>query len=298
MTAITAPRIAIAAALGAVLGTSAPAMAQLEEVIVTAQKREQGIIDVPLSIATLSGERFTSIFEGGADIRGLSARIPGLYAESSNGRVAPRFYIRGLGNIDFDLAASQPVSIIMDEVVKENVVLKSFPLFDIERVEVLRGPQGSLFGRNTTAGIIKFDSYKPTQEFEGRAKLDVGELGTLNFDGAIGGGLTDTLSGRIAVLYQNRDDYIDNDFTGKSDALGGFEENAVKGFLLWEPSETVSLLFGAHWRDLEGTSATFRANIFDTGSNKLNENYDRETVYFNAGDNNPQEYDSTGFNLG
>ena len=193
---------------------SAPAMAQLEEVVVTAQKREQGILDVPLSIATLSGERFTSMFEGGADIRALSARVPGLYAESSNGRVAPRFYIRGLGNIDFDLAASQPVSIVMDEVVKENVVLKSFPLFDIERVEVLRGPQGSLFGRNTTAGIVKFDSYKPTQEFEGRVKVDAGSLGTINVEGAVGGGLTDTLSGRVAVLVQNRDDYIDNDYTG------------------------------------------------------------------------------------
>ena len=79
----------------------------------------------------------------------------------SNGRVAPRFYIRGLGNTDFDLAASQPVSIVMDEVVMENVVLKSFPLFDVEQVEVIRGPQGTLFGRNTTAGIVKFDSVKP-----------------------------------------------------------------------------------------------------------------------------------------
>lgn len=297
MNRITAPRLAIAAALGTVLGTSAPAMAQLEEVIVTAQKREQGLLDVPISVATLSGERLTSMFEGGADIRALSARVPGLYAESSNGRVAPRFYIRGLGNIDFDLAASQPVSIIMDEVVKENVVLKSFPLFDIQRVEVLRGPQGSLFGRNTTAGIVKFDSYKPTQEFEGRAKLDVGELGTLNFEGAVGGGLTDNLAGRIAVLSQNRDDYIDNDFTGKSDALGGFEETAVKGFLQWDATDDLTFLLGAHYRDLEGTAAVFRANIFDPGSNDLNNNYDRETVFFDGGNDNPQEYEGSGVNL-
>ncbi len=294
---LTAPRLAIAAALGSVLGTSVPAMAQLEEVIVTAQKREQGLLDVPISVATLSGERFTSMFEGGADIRALSARVPGLYAESSNGRVAPRFYIRGLGNIDFDLAASQPVSIIMDEVVKENVVLKSFPLFDIERVEVLRGPQGSLFGRNTTAGIVKFDSNKPTQDFEGRAKLDVGDLGTVNFEGAVGGGLTDNLSGRVAILVQNRDDYIDNGYTGESDALGGFEENAAKAFLQWDATDDLSFLLGAHYRDLDGTSATFRANIFDTGSNSLNKNYDRETVFFDGGDGNPQEYESSGLNL-
>ncbi|TXS89546.1 TonB-dependent receptor [Parahaliea maris] len=296
MTRYIPKRLALATATAAVIG-STPALAQLEEVIVTAQKREQSLIDVPLSVATMSGERFTSLFEGGADIRGLSARVPGLYVESSNGRVAPRFYIRGLGNIDFDLAASQPVSVIMDEVVKENVVLKSFPLFDIDRVEVLRGPQGSLFGRNTTAGIVKFDSNKPTYEPEGHAKADIGTLGTTNFEGALSGGLTDTLAGRIAVLYQSREDFIDNGFTGEDDALGGFREKAVKGFLLYEPNDRFSALLGAHSRDLDGTAAVFRANIFDTGSNELNDNYDRDTVFFDGGDNNPQEYENTGFNL-
>tara|TARA_R100000005_G_scaffold96452_2_gene83461 strand:+ start:17111 stop:19270 length:2160 start_codon:yes stop_codon:yes gene_type:complete len=297
MKRITVSRLVLTAAIAAATAATAPAMAQLEEIIVTAQKREQSLLDVPLSVATLSGERFSAIFEGGADIRGLSARVPGLYVESSNGRVAPRFYIRGLGNIDFDLAASQPVSIIMDDVVKENVVLKSFPLFDIEQVEVLRGPQGSLFGRNTTAGIVKFDSRKPTQEFEGRAKVDIGELETLNFEGAVGGGLTETVAGRIAVLYQSRGDWIDNGFTGEGDALGGFIEKAAKGFLLFEPNDRLTALLGAHHRDLDGTAAVFRANIFDTGSNRLNENYIRDTVFFDEGDNNPQEYRNTGLNL-
>ena len=89
----------------------------LETITVTAQKRTQSIQEVPISIATLSGERFENIFSGGDDILALAVRVPGLYAESSNGRVAPRFYIRGLGNTDFHLAASQPVSIIMDDVV-------------------------------------------------------------------------------------------------------------------------------------------------------------------------------------
>ncbi len=128
----------------------------LQEIVVTAQRHEQNVQDVPISVSAISGERLASMFEGGDDIRALATRVPSLYAESSNGRLAPRFYIRGLGNTDFDLAASQPVSIIVDDVVLENVVLKSFPLFDIERVEVLRGPQGTLFGRNTPAGIVKF----------------------------------------------------------------------------------------------------------------------------------------------
>ncbi len=297
MTRLPVPRTALAAFIAASAVSATPALAQLEEVIVTAQKREQNLIDVPLSVATMSGERLDSIFDGGSDIRGLSARIPGLYVESSNGRAAPRFYIRGLGNIDFDLAASQPVSVVMDEVVQENVVLKSFPLFDIEQVEVLRGPQGSLFGRNTTAGIVKFDSRKPTFETERYATMDVGSLGTLNFEGATGGGITSTLAGRVAVLYQNRKDWIDNDYTGENNALGGFKEKAVKGFLLWEPIDNLTALLGAHYRDLNGTAAVFRANIFDTGSNDLNDNYDRDTVWFDEGDNNPQDYTSKGANL-
>jgi iron complex outermembrane receptor protein len=286
--------LAVAATLS---GGASLAQAQLEEVIVTAQKREQNTLEVPISIATMEGERFTSLFEGGADVRALSTRVPGLYVESSNGRVAPRFYIRGLGNIDFDLAASQPVNVIMDEVVKENVVLKSFPIFDIERVEVLRGPQGSLFGRNTTAGIVKFDSYKPTEEFTGRAKLDVGELGTVNFEAGLGGALADNVQGRIAVLSQNRDDWIDNDFTGENDAIGEIEEIATKGFLAWQPTEKLDVLVGAHYRDLQGTSAIFRANVLTTGQDDFNNNYDRETVSFDGGGGNPQEYDNTGGQL-
>ncbi|HKL63103.1 MAG TPA: Plug domain-containing protein, partial [Woeseiaceae bacterium] len=143
----------------------------LEEIVVTAQRREENLQEVPISVTTLSGARFDNLFDTGEDIRALATRVPSLYAESSNGRLAPRFYLRGLGNTDFDLAASQSVSIIMDEVVQENVVLKSFPLFDIERVEVLRGPQGTLFGRNTPAGIVKFDTRKPTAETEGYVDL-------------------------------------------------------------------------------------------------------------------------------
>lgn len=277
--------------------------ASLEQITVTAQKRTQSIQEVPISVATLSGEKFESLFSGGEDILALAVRVPGLYAESSNGRVAPRFYIRGLGNTDFDLAASQPVSIIMDEVVMENVVLKSFPLFDVQQVEVLRGPQGTLFGRNTTAGIIKFDTVKPTQDLEGYAKAGFGSYGTMNFEGAISGGLTDELSARLSLLSQERDDYIDNAFTGENDAIGGYDEKAYRLQLLWEPSADFSALLNVHGRELEGTASIFRANVFTKGSNELNANYDRETVYYDGDlqgdgiDNNPQEYDGFGASL-
>ena len=272
----------------------------LETITVTAQKRTQSLQEVPISIATLNGERFASLFSGGDDILALATRVPGLYAESSNGRVAPRFYMRGLGNTDFDLAASQPVSIVMDNVVMENVVLKSFPLFDIEQVEVIRGPQGTLFGRNTTAGIVKFDSVKPTDSFDAYFKLGMGSFGTQNAEAAIGGGLTDNVAARLSVFSQTRDDYIDNAFSGQNDAFGGFDEKAYRLQVLFTPSEDLSVLVNVHGRDLDGTASVFRANALTRGSNDLNANYDRESVYYDANllgngfDNNPQAYEGFG----
>ncbi|NVK26053.1 MAG: TonB-dependent receptor [Gammaproteobacteria bacterium] len=277
---------------------------KLEKITVTALKRTQSIQDVPVSIATLSGEKFDNIFAAGDDILALATRVPGLYAESSNGRVAPRFYMRGIGNTDFDLAASQPVSIIMDEVVMENVVLKSFPLFDVDQVEVIRGPQGSLFGRNTTAGIIKFSSRKPTEDFDAYVKTGFGSYGLVNLEGAVGGGLTDDLSARISVLNQSKDDWIDNAAPGfeEKDALGGFEEQAYRLQFAYNPTDELDVLFNIHGRSLEGTASVFRANVLTAGSNELNENYDRDTVYYDAGtddsgDNNPQSYDSDGWSV-
>lgn len=289
--------------LGATSFTASNALAQnavLEEITVTAQRREENIRDVPISVTSLSGDDAHVYFEAGEDIRALANRIPSLYAESSNGRLAPRFYMRGLGNTDFDLAASQSVSVIVDEVVQENVILKSFPLFDIDRVEVLRGPQGTLFGRNTPAGIVKFDTRKPTADFGGYGVFSAGSAGTINVEAALGGSLnqSETLMARVAILSQNRDDWIRNGFTGEDDALGGFNELAWRALLLWDVNDNFSALFNLHGRELEnGTASIFRANIVTTGSNALNENFIRDTVFFDEGDNNPQEAKAIGGSL-
>lgn len=293
---------ASAIALAATGVTSSAALAQgageLEEIIVTAQKREENIQDVPISVTALSGKNVNAFLAGGEDIRMLSARIPGLNAESSNGRVAPRFYIRGLGNTDFDLAASQPVSIIMDDIVMENVVLKSFPLFDIERVEVLRGPQGTLFGRNTPAGIVKFQSVRPSQETSGNVSASAGTLGTLGVRGAMGGALSDTVSMRVSAMWAHRGNYIDNGYTGEDDAMGEFDEYATRIQFLYESTEgNFDALLNAHSRSVGGTAAIFRANILGPGNNDLNANFDRNTVWFDEGDNNPQSYDGFGASL-
>ncbi|PCI28743.1 hypothetical protein COB55_03460 [Candidatus Wolfebacteria bacterium] len=293
------------AALGAVFastaGVSTMAQAadfQLEEITITAQKRPETLQEVPISVATLSGDRLNAIFSSGADVLALKNQIPGLYAESSNGRGSPRFYIRGLGNVDFDLAASQPVSIVMDEVVMENVVLKSFPLFDVAQVEVIRGPQGTLFGRNTTAGIVKFDTAKPTTETKGYLKLTAGNLGTTNIETAVGGELIGgVLSGRISALSQSRDDWIDNLVTPQSDDLGGHDERAYRAQLLWMPAETFSALLSYQARELEGTASVFYGNAINTGQSGVNSNFNRDQVSFDGGNGNPQFVDASGTTL-
>lgn len=297
----TIRRVSLAAALLA--SVSAPALAeQIETVVVTVERHAEDLQTVPESVATLSDDSLASIFQSGQDIRALASRVPSLYAESSNGRVAPRFYIRGLGNSDFDLAASQPVSIIEDDVVQENVVLKSAPLYDLASVEVDRGPQGTLFGRNTTAGIIKFTTAKPSDTLDGYGSVSYGEYGTVNAEGAIGDALTDTLSVRVSGLIQHRDDYIDNPHLGLTDVLGGYDERAGRVQVQWKPSDNFTALLNVHARSVEGTAAIFRANILTKGSNQLNGNYISDKVFFDGGfsdirDENPQSYDGVGASL-
>ncbi|MEM1397441.1 MAG: TonB-dependent receptor, partial [Pseudomonadota bacterium] len=153
----------------------------------------------------------------------------------------------------------------------------------------------TLFGRNTTAGIIKFTSKKPTEEYTADASVTYGRFDTFNAQAGVGGAIIPgLLSTRASVLYQSRQDWIDNAFTGQNDALGGFEEIAGRLQFLLTPSDDFTALVNIHGRSLDGTSSVFRANIFDTGSNELNSNFDRDRVFFDQGDNNPQEYDSWG----
>jgi outer membrane receptor protein involved in Fe transport len=288
--------LALSAALAPAQAQETADDARVDTIIVTTTRREENIQDVAGSVTAVPAPTLDALTEAGGDILSLAARVPSLYAESSNGRVAPRFYIRGLGNTDFDLAASQPVSIVMDGVVQENVILKSFPLFDIAQVEVSRGPQGTLFGRNTTAGIVKFDSVRPSQETDGYGAVTVGSLGTVNAEAALGGALfgSEVWSGRLSLLSQNRDDWIDNALLGQDDALGGFNELAGRLQLLFAPNDSFDALFNLHGRDLEGTSAVFRSNILTQGSNSLNQDFIRDRVFFNSTFNNPQEYESWG----
>jgi iron complex outermembrane receptor protein len=264
----------------------------VEEITVTAQKREESIQDVPLAVTALNADELETLLAGGADVQFLSARVPSLVLESSFGRAFPRFYIRGLGNTDFDLNASQPVSMVVDEVVLENPVVKGMPLFDLERTEVLRGPQGTLFGRNTPAGIVKFDTKKPSDDFSADVRASYGTFNTVDATAAVGGRLTDTLAGRISVLHQSQADWIDNTFTGKNDALGGYDTDAYRVQLLWEPSDAFHALVNVHGWTVDGTARVFRANILKPGTNDLVSGFEQDEVAQDG--KNEQHIDSMG----
>src|SRR4051812_13549122 len=204
---------------------------QLEVVTVTAEKRVEDVQKVPESITTIDTEKLDEMKAGGDDIRFISGRVPSLLVESSFGRTFPRFYIRGLGNTDFDLNASQPVSLVYDDVVLENPILKGFPVFDIGQVEVLRGPQGTLFGRNTPAGVVKFDSKKPTDVPDGYVDFSYANLNSAQLEAAIGGPLSADWSARFSFLDQHRNDWVNNRAPGRNDSFGGYDEQAMRAQL-------------------------------------------------------------------
>ena len=298
MKAFTAPKLALATAIAATVGATAPAMAQLEEVIVTAQKREQSLQDVPASVSVVSGESIHDFVGSGENIRALAGRVPSLQIESSNGRQSPRFYIRGLGNTDFDVNANQPVSLIMDDVALENSVLKSLPLFDISRVEVLKGPQGTLFGRNTPAGVVKVDTVRPDDVTEGYLNFGYGSRETANAEFAIGGALTDTISSRLSLRYTDRGDWIDNELEGSGDDFGGFDEFAYRLQFLIEPSDELTALIKFHGFDQDGSQPQiFYANALKQGKEGTRSGFDEEKVTQDSGAGFEMEHFGTSANI-
>ncbi len=258
---------------------SAASSGALQPVMVTAERRTENAKDVPSSVSILRGETLDVINSSGEDVRAISGRVPSLNIESSFGRAFPRFYIRGYGNTDFRLNASQPVSLVYDDVVQENPILKGFPVFDLEQIEVLAGPQGSLFGRNTPAGVVKFDSVAPSQRQEGYFSASYGRFGTTNVEGAFNLPLGGAWAARISALVQHRDDWVTNTApTQQTHDLEGYDDRAIRGQVLYRPASDFSALFNLHARDLKGSARVFRANIIKPGTNDLVDGFDASKV--------------------
>jgi iron complex outermembrane receptor protein len=251
----------------------------LSEIVVTASRREESAKDVPVAVAVIAGEKLDVLNSSGLDIRFLAARVPSLQVESSFGRTFPRFYIRGLGNTDFDPNAAQPVSVVYDDVALENPMLKSFPVFDLQTVQVLRGPQGTLFGRNTPAGVVKLDSVRPSENQSGYVSISLATYNTLNAEAAAGGSLGHGFSYRVSTLLQRRDDWVRNTSTT------GLADRGQEGYLDYAgrvqiayASGDFNALVNVHGRELDGTPRVFRAGLFQRGSNRFVQAFDKDQV--------------------
>ncbi len=271
----------LAAAPALAAEAAAETIADTSEIVVTASRRAEAARDVPVAVSVLAGEKLAVINSSGLDIRFLSGRVPSLLVESSFGRTYPRFYIRGLGNTDFDPNAAQPVSVVYDDVALENPQLKSFPVFDVANVQVLRGPQGTLFGRNTPAGVVKLDSVKPgdNPDWNGQGSVSWGTYNTVNAEAAIGGPIGGGFSVRAAGLLQRRDDWVTNtSTTGLANKnLEGYTDLAGR-FQIGYNSSNFNALLNVHARDLQGTPRVFRAGIIQQGTNDFIAGFDKSKV--------------------
>jgi iron complex outermembrane receptor protein len=280
------PHHVLAAAALAALHAGAAAQAadseagKVQTITVTAERRVENVQQVPNSVSVVNAELLDVLNTSGQDVRMLSGRVPSLNIESSFGRAFPRFYIRGYGNTDFRLNASQPVSLVYDDVVQENPILKGFPAFDLAQVEVLRGPQGSLFGRNTPAGVVKFESNKPTfGKMEGYGSLSAGTFTTINAEGAINVPTSASSALRLSLLNQSRKDWVENTFdAGPTQDLEGYRDSALRLQWLTQPTKDFSALVNVHARDYDGSARLFRANIIEPGTNDFVDGFDEKKI--------------------
>lgn len=273
--------------------TSTAAAPQVAEVVVTATRRTEKERDVPVSTSVIDQGEVKTIFTSGGDVRALANTVPSLNIESSNGRTFPRFYVRGYGNTDFNAFASQPVSLVYDDVVQENAALKGFPIFDVSDVEVLRGPQGTLFGRNAPAGVVHVQSARPELGvFAGNYSLSEATYNTANFIGALNVPVNDVVAVRLSLQEQHRDNWVSDPINNTK--LEGYDDFAGRLQLLYQPSSDFNALFNIHGRHLNGTARLFRANIIQPGTNDLVAGFDPSKIYIDG--KNVQEFGSIGGN--
>lgn len=214
----------------------------LEEVVITAQKRAQNLQDVPVAVDAFSGAALQD--SGVRQPLDLASLTPNLSAKNAVGNTAPIFALRGIGLNDFATNGTQPVGVYVDEVYLANNSQLGFQTMDMERVEVLKGPQGTLYGRNTTAGAINFITKKPTETFDAGVNITGGEWELLAGDAYINGRIADNLSGRFSIGGERQfEGFFVNDLNG--DHWGQSRRVGWRGQLLWEQDAT-HILFNLH----------------------------------------------------
>ena len=204
--------------------------ATLEEVIVTAQKRAQNLNDVSISVTAATAQDISDMrIETALDIAKLA---PNVDIKSTLAGLNPAITVRGVGLNDFNVNNNPSVGVYVDEVFLTSPAMLSFMMFDVERVEVLKGPQGTLYGRNTNGGAINIVSVKPTSETEGYIRLGAGNYDSREIEAAMGGSLSDTVSGRLSVRLDDRDGQ--HTWNQGNHTFGDVDSTAVRGQLAYD----------------------------------------------------------------
>ncbi len=206
------------------------------EIIVTARKRAEVLQDVPLSISAVSGTILEQ--QNIQDVNGLYAQVPGLFtAPGSVNNTNDLAYLtmRGIG---FNAGLEPAVGVFIDGMYQPQIGFDT-AFLDVERIEVLRGPQGTLFGRNTQGGAVNIVSHKPGDQARGRLGLDVGSFRTVRAKAALDGQIADGLYAGISAGFARSDGYIDNDILDQHQ--NKYEQRAVRGVLRWLPAEPLEL---------------------------------------------------------
>ncbi|WP_444928437.1 TonB-dependent receptor [Microbulbifer sp. SSSA002] len=280
-TIITVPVILLACAI-----TATPAATyEIEEVVVTAEKRTKSIQDVPMSVAAIGGDDV-----GIGKITGMddvAMTTPGISFNQFN-LGEPRIFIRGIGNTSDSAASDSAVGIFIDEVYIGRTGGSGFDLFDLERIEILRGPQGTLYGKNTNGGAINFITSRPTQEPSTKLSLTAGNQGLIHAQALLNGGLTDSVSGKISIATKQRDGFYKNVITdaeiinetsltnspiignsagaaGSGDELGDIDNQSLRAQLLFDVSSDTTLLLSADYSQDESNGSCRHLENLDQG---------------------------------
>ncbi len=216
----------------------------IEEVVVTAQKREQNAQDVGIAISALNGEQMEQL--GYSNAQQVTAMAPGVHTVQPNGEANYAIGIRGVANSDFTTNVESPIAVYVDDVYISQMSGTGFMLFDMDRVEILKGPQGTLYGRNATGGLAHFVTKRPTDTLDGYARVTAGSENQIKLEGALGGPLSETISGRIAIATNDHDPYVKNRI-GKD--LNDGNEQAFRAQLLFAPRDNIDLLLNVRGMD-------------------------------------------------
>lgn len=231
--------ISLLAAAGADAQQTPPREDTVEEIVVTAQRREQSLQDVPIAVTAMSADDLAAAQV--ADIGDLQALVPNLSLTVGDSMNAVAF-IRGVGQRENIAFADPGVGIYVDDVYlgrAQGAFLDVLDVLDVERIEVLRGPQGTLYGRNTIGGAVKYISAKPPEQFAGWTELTVGDFGRRDIKVALGGPVSDAVSGKLMVAKLTEDGYTRNLFTGRD--IGDRDTTAWRGALRTRLSEALTL---------------------------------------------------------